>query len=517
MTVNPYDSFPYPKRSHPAAHIRRLEAISTLFGMQPQPISQCKVLELGCAAAFNLIPQAMEFTQSKFVGVDLSERQIECGRSVSKQLRIKNIELRQANLLDIDDSWGEFDYILCHGVYSWVPENVRAGILSICKNSLAPNGVALVSYNVLPGWRMRGAIRDMMLYHVAHIESPEERVAQARAVLAFVAENCTQDTAYAQMLKEELELVTSSDANYLGHDYLEEENHAIYFHEFVEQARCEGLKYLANSDVASMFPRNLPGKARESLAGVRPIRQQQYFDFITNRRFRSTLLCHRHIEVDWNIQPAVLRKFQLSLSTRPEPYEPSTDASKPLTVRMGPSTVTLQSPLSMAAFDSLSDAWPRSMTIDELRMASIQRLAASHSSADSFEQISSDDVARSLASIFLAGLIDFCVHPTQVANRVSSKPLASPLARIQAADGSTVTNQRHENVSLDAFNRHLIGMLDARHDLKKLTKKMEAAIAKGQLEMPKPPQPAPAPVVTDVSQLVGSALTGLCNASLLAS
>jgi tRNA G46 methylase TrmB len=94
MRLNPYDQLPYPTRSHPEAHIRKLEAISTLFGMHPKPVSDCRVLELGCAAGFNLIPQAMEFPQSDFVGVELSERQVDRGRSLVSTLGLDNIDLR---------------------------------------------------------------------------------------------------------------------------------------------------------------------------------------------------------------------------------------------------------------------------------------------------------------------------------------------------------------------------------------------------------------------------------------
>lgn len=518
MTANPYDELPYPTRSHPAAHVRRLEAISTLFGMQPAQISNCRVLELGCAAGCNLIPQATEFPESEFIGVDLSERQITHGQSMITKLGLANIELKQTNLLDIDKSWGEFDYILCHGVYSWVPDEVRTRILEICKQVLAPNGVTLVSYNVLPGWRMRGAIRDMMLYHVAEIEDPMERVEQARAVVAFAAENCAEDSPYAKILKEELHLVRNCDANYLGHDYLEVDNHALYFHEFIAQARSDGLRYLGNSDIQTMFPRNLPQKAREALVKLPPLRQQQYIDFITNRRFRSTLLCHDDVAVDWNIHPNMLKKFQLSLVRRPEPFEPSYDSSKPLSIRIGNNTLTMQAPLSMAAFDSLNDAWPRSLTMDELRMASIQRLAANSAAAESFESVSSEDVANSIAPIFLAGLIDFAVHPFHVTNRISSRPTASPMARLQAQQAnSTVTNQRHENIELDDFNRHLLALLDAQHDLDALTVRMQEAIARGDLELPKPPPQAASVPPQSLGSLVDTALNGLCHASLLAS
>ena len=119
-----------------------------MFGMETPPLSHCRVLELGCAAGWNLIPQAVDYSESRFVGVDLSQRQIDEGHSMVQSLGLDNIELRQASILDVDRSWGEFDYIICHGVYSWVDAEVRDKILAICKENLSPNGVAYVSYNV---------------------------------------------------------------------------------------------------------------------------------------------------------------------------------------------------------------------------------------------------------------------------------------------------------------------------------------------------------------------------------
>src|SRR5262249_31557063 len=149
----------YPLRSHATAHIRRLEAVATLFGMQPAPIERCRVLELGSAGGWNLIPQACEFPHSNFVGVELSQRQVAQAQSLAATLDLQNIDIRQADILSIDRSWGEFDYILAHGVLSWVPRAVQDHVLAICKANLAPQGVAVISYNVLPGWHFRGAIR----------------------------------------------------------------------------------------------------------------------------------------------------------------------------------------------------------------------------------------------------------------------------------------------------------------------------------------------------------------------
>src|SRR5262245_55529309 len=153
---NSYDEVPY--ESHPFAqtHPDHLATVATLFGMRPAPVARCRVPELGCASGGNLIPMAEQLPQSQFLGVDLSARQVDDGRRVLGPLGLTNVELRHASILDVDDGYGPFDYVLCHGVYSWVPPAVQDKILDVCAHNLAPQGVGYISYNTYPGWHMRG-------------------------------------------------------------------------------------------------------------------------------------------------------------------------------------------------------------------------------------------------------------------------------------------------------------------------------------------------------------------------
>ena len=66
--------------------------------------------------------------------------------------------------MDIDDSFGTFDYIIVHGIWSWVPDVVKDKILNICSRNLSDRGIAYVSYNTYPGWKRLEQLRDIMLY-----------------------------------------------------------------------------------------------------------------------------------------------------------------------------------------------------------------------------------------------------------------------------------------------------------------------------------------------------------------
>lgn len=189
---------------------------------------------------------AYSLPNSEFVGVELSKRQNEEARQQAEAIGLKNIDLRNVSIMDIDESFGEFDYIIAHGVISWVPLEVQHKMLEVCGKRLKPNGVAYLSYNTYPGWHMRGMIRDMMNIHAGPFKDPVQRIQQARALLDFLAKQCRQEnTPFGMFLKQELELLSKQADGYLFHEHLEENNHPIYFHEFVKMFMPKGLRLWA--------------------------------------------------------------------------------------------------------------------------------------------------------------------------------------------------------------------------------------------------------------------------------
>ena len=190
VTTSTYDDVPYESNPFPQTHPDRLATIASFFGVTPPPVANARVLELGCAAGGNIIPIAVVHPESKVTGIDLSARQIDDGRAVVDALELKNIDLQQKSISDIDPSFGEFDFIICHGVYSWVPDEVQTDILRISKENLAENGIAYVSYNTYPGWHMRGMIRDMMKFHVGQFTDSGMQIKQARALVVGQFEIC---------------------------------------------------------------------------------------------------------------------------------------------------------------------------------------------------------------------------------------------------------------------------------------------------------------------------------------
>lgn len=494
-TVYSYDEVPYPDFSYAQTHPDRLATLGILLGMHPAPVEACRVLELGCAAGGNLIPMAYGLPGSRFVGVDLSARQIAAGRAVVETLGLTNVRLEYRDILDIDGSFGEFDYIIAHGVYSWVPEQVQEKVLSICRHNLAPNGIAYVSYNTYPGWHVLGSIREMMLYHTRKQTDPQKRALEARRLLTFLAQAVPAESgtssavlnAYAAYLNAEMERLQNQSDSFLLHDELEAVNEPIYFHQFVERAARHGLQYLVEAEFRSAMSQHLTsevaGALREMAEDI--VEMEQYMDFLRNRTFRQTLLCHDGIELDRILTPDRLTSLYVASPARPLSDDPQIHTT---TVEkfQAPDGAILSTdhPVSKAAMLHLREIWPRAIQFDRLLETARTRLGLD-SLADA-EKRSAD--ARALGENLLRAyaysdsLVRLHVHAPHVATEVSEWPVASPVSRLQAEESRRVTNLYHERVNLDPFGVYLLPRLDGTRNRDQLVDDLlQGPVANGAL------------------------------------
>ncbi len=181
-----YDETPYQSNAFSISAPGRLRAIAALYGLSAPPVENARVLELGCAAGGNLLPFAVAHPDAHIVGIDLSPQQVQAGQSIVKAMGLQNLELRGMSITDITPEFGQFDYIIVHGVFSWVPPEVRQAIMRVCRENLTPEGVAYISYNTYPGWKASDIVRDAMILNSFGANGPQERLKRAKDVLGML-------------------------------------------------------------------------------------------------------------------------------------------------------------------------------------------------------------------------------------------------------------------------------------------------------------------------------------------
>ena len=507
--VNAYDRVPYPKVTHPETHPRNLEAMAALFGMRPRAVTAARVLELGCASGWNLASPASDFPGSQFLGVDYSGAQIADGQAFISRLGLRNMELREASILDVDSSWGRFDYIICHGVYSWVPPAVRDRVLAICSENLAAQGVALVSYNASPGWQLRGMVRSMMLFHVRKETDPLKRAAESRRVLDVMARACPEESAYGRVLRSEREMLSRCTDEYLLHDHLEENNHPVFFTQFIEHAASKKLQYLGETRLSSMVSGSLGEEVREFLSSCSILEYQQYLDFLRNRSFRRTLLCHADIPLDRRFDPGLMGAFHFSLRNRIE--HRSEDRDSALEFELEGMRVRADQEVPKAAIRHLADCWPTYLSFGEL-LSHVRTNSGSRKEGTSGEEA---ELAAVLMSLLKAGSLEAFVHPPQFSSEISSHPVAAPLVRLQALESDKVTSRRHRPVRLDALGRRILPMLDGGHDKNALLRSIQKDLRAGSLTITRKDGVRHQPGMEGLTRLVDALLDFFRDEALL--
>ena len=509
-----YDDLPYESHPFPQTHPGRLAATARLFGLEVPPLRTARVLELGCAAGGNLIPHAARFPEARFVGVDLSQRQIDAGQRRIAALKLANISLRRESLTDLRPKDGTFDYIICHGVYSWVPAPVREAILRIARDNLAPTGVAYISYNVLPGWRLRQTLRDAMALHVPPEQPLQARVAKARELLAFLEEHTPAESSWGRIFRSEAAQLRNMSDSYIGHEFLEECNEPCSFSEFTRDAEKFRLAYLGEAELFTMLPENMNPAAApllRALAGDQQVAMEQHIDIFTGRTFRQSLLVHKAREAQMvrRLLPPVTEG--LHFQARPSFAFAGEEGGQAVFTDATGARFSTDNPTTRKAVEALVACLPASSSIDEL----VTALSAQGLRLDAQTRF---NFADALLKMALANIVSASTEPTQAAASLTAKPVACPLLRGDAAAGLMASaNLRHESVGFDVVAQIVTPLLDGTRDRAALVAAVAAAVAEGRVSFQRADAPVtePGEVAACCEEHVGRVLADLARGACL--
>ena len=482
-----YDELPYSEGCFHVSHPDHLATLAVVHGIPAPPVERCRVLELGCARGGNLLPMALELPDATFIGVDLSERQIAQARETAARLGLSNVDLRAMSLTGIDASFGTFDYIVCHGVYSWVPDGVREKILAICSENLAPNGLAYVSYNTYPGWHERGMVRELMLFHSRKATAVAERLEKARAFPTELARVLTNASGpYASVLRKEGGLIREAEDAYVFHDFLEEDNQPTYVHEFLTRAGRHGLEFLAEAGKPGLLS-GLPASARQAISSWADdtVSREQYLDFVCNRSFRRTVLRRAGGPPASEPAPEVVERLRVSSALKP--VSAGAVVTDDSAVEFGQpedsGSITTNNPFVKVALEALFEERPAALGFEGLWTKVRDRLGESGKPLPAPEEEGRRSLRAALLQLSLSDLVELHVRPPNPATEVSPRPVSSPLARLQAANAARVTNLRRRGVDLTDFDRAVLLLLDGTRDLDAVLEALVGQVLSGNFQL----------------------------------
>lgn len=311
--MNIYDEVVYPNSPRVQTHPLRLGALAHLFGRNVASYYNCRILEVACGDGGNIINMALTAPGSQVIGIDLASGAIRRGQRTIAELGLGNIQLQAMDLRDAPSRLGEFDYIIAHGLFAWVPRDVCEAFWRLCATSLAPDGLAFVSYNALPGCHLRQILRDLLIRNVSS-EGISARSDQAAGLLGSFINAWTDGDSLQQALAQEARLMLARGREVMFHDELGAVWTPRYLVDVVAEASGHGLEYLCDATPASG---ELSLMSEGSAAGpVDRLNYQQTQDFRMQRRFRQSIF-HRASGTPTQIQLSRLSNLCVQTDLRP--------------------------------------------------------------------------------------------------------------------------------------------------------------------------------------------------------
>jgi methyltransferase-like protein len=266
-------------------------------------------------------------------------------------------------------------------------------------------------------------------------------------------------------LKSEAEILRRLPDHYLYHEHLEDHCEPFYFHEFVERARRLDLEYLAEATLGSMAPSNFGPVAERALSAIATnlIELEQFMDFLGNRTFRETLLRHTGRAVAaYTIQPQSLSGLYVTGKCWPQTRAVDLRPEKPVTFEslQNKHPITTSNPLLKAALLCLVNEFPGSMSFDSLvERAQGQLLKVNVDAADS--KPAAQQLGEALLQLLTtSSLLEVSSLPAIFTTTPGPKPVASPLARLQAETSTSVVTLRHDIATLGEPESAVLKLLD---------------------------------------------------------
>lgn len=243
---------PYPTFVHRQAMPVWLSTLVNFQGLKSPNITKpYRYLELGCAMGIHLHLTAAANPRGHFVGIDFNAQQLLVAKEGLEVTEIDNIEFIQASFetflsLEIEP----FDFIVTHGVWSWISKDNQEIMVNIINKLLKPNGVLYCSYMSHPGATTLIPVQKLMAEMSRNLNG--DSATKAVQSLNLVRKLGLTNTGLFEKvpsLNQDLFELAQEKPNYIAHDFLSEHWQPQHSADMIRQFGKIGLSYIAGAGI----------------------------------------------------------------------------------------------------------------------------------------------------------------------------------------------------------------------------------------------------------------------------
>ena len=268
--------------------------ICLLWGRRPPAVEDgFTYCELGCGTGLTITALAASHPRGRFWGFDFNPGHIADGRALADAAKIGNVTLEEGSFADLAAGIGPdlppMDFIVLHGVYTWVTAEHRAAIVRFIDRRLKPGGIVYVSYNCLPGWATVQPLQR--LFRDGGATTPGGTAARLRAGVGLAEKLRKAEAAFFVVnptAGRQLDEMAGDDPAYLSHEYLNEGSTALYHAEVADDLAAAKLGYVGSAAVGENFDGLMMTDEQRALIAEQPdpLLARTARDYHVNTRFR---------------------------------------------------------------------------------------------------------------------------------------------------------------------------------------------------------------------------------------
>ena len=480
--VDQYNEIFFESRPTPERHILRLSTLGSLCGLGISNVKTARVLEIGCSTGANLLPMACAFPDADFTGIDIASAQIDRANQDIATLNLANIRCMVGDVRQDESLGEEFDYIICHGMLTWVDQGIQRALLAFIERYLKSTGVCYLSFNALPGYRTRQTLWHLVEPVRKLSIEPKDKIRKARDLIrALLSVLVDAHRPYGMQLKEELERNLNRSDAFFAHELLNPFCSSLTLRDFKSMLQEHKLHYLCDAlpvrsaGVWSSFP-ELEQQLGQVLGKIGEI--EELADGLFPHSFRGALISKKPASPQLKKKPELIETMQICSPLIPIDEQPDIFSDKTVTF-CSPTEQTFDESdrLVKSALVVLRGTWPRPIEYKEL-LASATNLSGITKPTPS--QLSL--LRITLIHYFQGNHLELFSEPYTSQSHPSETPEVFAFARLQVARQDWVTTLRHEMMPIDQFDKELIPILNGKNNREAISKSMLAKFQSGALQ-----------------------------------
>ena len=307
-------------------------ALACLLGSVASPMpagdDEVSYLELGCGYGYGAMLLAASNPAWRVTAIDFHPAHIAAARDWAAEAGLSNVTFIEADLATLADdpaarSIPEADFVSLHGLWSWVPDAVKTGVVKLLRDKVRPGGAVHVSYNALPGWGsalgMARLLRTVGRQHAARSDR------QAEEGFKFIRELLAADTLelkrshITQVLLEKLEEVPIA---YLAHEYMNDAWAPCFMADVAEALAGAKLEWVASANLVENFAELTMSETQRALVNRfdEPLLRELIKDHCIDRPLRHDVYVRGARRIAPHQRDTALKDLSVCLSIRPQEF-----------------------------------------------------------------------------------------------------------------------------------------------------------------------------------------------------